>query len=117
MFSETPNFSKEQGKATMHISGSDPFVLGHYPDDAIYPGVLSLHWMKVLCDQYIQFLSGRPAKEKSLKRVTYTGAVQPGDVLNIMCYLKKMNDSEIQLQSTIEANGVTTSKSSFVYRF
>ena len=117
MFSETPQFDEKQASARMHISGSDPFALGHYPDDAIYPGVLSLHCMKSLCDQYIQHLADKPPKETTLKRITYIGIVRPGDVLNIICLLKKMNDNEVQLQAAIEVDGETTSKSSFVYRF
>jgi len=115
MFNNKPVFNEEGAVAKFFVSGSDSFVLGHFPSDAIFPGVLSLHCMKTLSDQYIDKITGGDLFKTTLKRITYIDVVRPGDVLNIVCQLKKKKSNIIQVKALIEVDGIVKSKSTFVY--
>lgn len=115
MFNEKPIFNEDGATAKFYVSGSDSFVLGHFPSDAIFPGVLSLHCMKTLSDQYINKITSGDLFKTTLKRITYLDVVRPGDVLNIVCQLKRKKSNTIQVQALIEVDGNVKSKSTFIY--
>ena len=115
MFSHPPILTSDQATADYHVSGSSPFALGHYPRDAIFPGVMSLHFMKQLSDRFFEYLTDSDSKVVHLKRITYLDVIRPGDILNISCRLKKRDSRELHIQSFIRVNDVVMSKSTFLY--
>jgi 3-hydroxymyristoyl/3-hydroxydecanoyl-(acyl carrier protein) dehydratase len=117
IFSEDPVLESEMASAVYHVSGSAPFVLGHYPSDAIFPGVMSLHCMKVLSDELLLSLKKKKIEKVQLKRISYIDVIRPGDVLNIQSKVKKEKNNQVIIQSNIEAGGIIKSKSSFVYSY
>lgn len=116
MFSKTPVFDANGGAARYHVSGSAPFALGHYPSDAIFPGVMSLQCMEELCSMVFRRLNNGPPGTVEVKRISFMDVIRPGDVLEIRCRLKKRKTDEIHLQAVIEMDGTVKSKSSFIYR-
>jgi 3-hydroxymyristoyl/3-hydroxydecanoyl-(acyl carrier protein) dehydratase len=115
VFSQSPKITPDQAIADYHVSGSAPFVLGHYPKDAIFPGVMSLHLMKRLSDQFFEYLTDTPTNVIHLKRITYLGIIRPGDVLRICSRAKKQTQNRLHIESFIEVHGVVMSKSTFLY--
>lgn len=70
-----------------HVSGSEPFVTGHYPDYVIYPGVMSLELiLELLREKYGKFLEGY-----KIKRLQYVSQISPGDVLEIRIETKEID--------------------------
>jgi 3-hydroxymyristoyl/3-hydroxydecanoyl-(acyl carrier protein) dehydratase len=116
VFSHPPVFTSNQAIADYHVSGSTPFALGHYPSDAIFPGVMSLHFMKLLSDQFFEYLTDTESRVVHLKRITYLDLIRPGDIISISCRLKKRDIKEMHIQSFIRVNNVIMSKSTFLYK-
>lgn len=78
-------YSNVAGTARHAVSGSTGFALGHYPDDPIFPGVMSLNLMQHLAEGLAGHLTGDERRAKGIKRVSYLSPVRPGDVLHIAC--------------------------------
>ena len=117
MYSREPVFETDGAFARYHVSGSAPFVLGHYPSDPIFPGVMSLHGMETLCAMLCRRLCTASVREVVLKRISYLGIIRPGDVLDIRCRVKKRTTDELHLQADIAVEGTVKTKSTFIYRF
>ncbi len=117
LFSKAPILENDMASAVYHVSGSEPFVLGHYPSDAIFPGVMSLHYMKALSDELLLNLDQYNVEKVHLKRISYRDVIRPGDVLNIQSKVKKVVNNQVVVNSLIEAGGVIKSKSSFIYSY
>jgi 3-hydroxymyristoyl/3-hydroxydecanoyl-(acyl carrier protein) dehydratase len=115
MFSDDIVYESEQARAQFHVSGSDAFVLGHYPSDAIFPGVMSLRCMQTLSQHFYRELTQASHGEIDLKRITFISEIRPGDVLNILCKIKKKTDSEIQFETNIVVDEDIKTRAVFVY--
>lgn len=85
MFSGKPTFGEDCAAALYHVSGSAGFILGHYPGDPLFPGVMSLHLMQTLAEGYVSVRAGAPRRATGLKRVSYLDLVRPGDVAVVEC--------------------------------
>ncbi|MCG7536688.1 hypothetical protein [Pseudoalteromonas sp. OOF1S-7] len=107
----------ESAQGNYFVSGSAPFVMGHYPGDPVFPGVMSLRCMRQLSDQLFQEIgSSQSEPYAQLKRVSFIDIVRPGDVLNVNSSIKKKKPGEVHIQAEISVDGQVKSKSVFVYR-
>ncbi len=115
MFSGDVVFESEEARAHFYVSGSDPFVLGHYPDDAIFPGVMSLRCMQSLSQEHYRELTQAVHGEVTLKRISFISDIRPGDVLDIQCKVKKKTANEIYFETNIAVQDEVKTKALFVY--
>jgi 3-hydroxyacyl-[acyl-carrier-protein] dehydratase len=66
------------------VSGTEPFVVGHFPGNPILPGVLSLECLSEVTEALARSLSGDPTCTVSeIRRVRFLQPVMPGDILNV----------------------------------
>jgi len=85
MYSDAISISKTGASASYHVSGTTSFALGHYPEDPIYPGVMSLRLMQGVAEAVASDTMGNNVSAAALKRVSYLSMIRPGDVLRIEC--------------------------------
>jgi len=83
------------------ISGSEAFALGHYPENPIYPGVLSVGLMTDLAERLVERVTGQPSRVEHLKRVQFLGMAVPGDDLEIEVNIKETNQGGALVVGTI----------------
>ena len=101
MFAETPHVRADGAKAVLHVSGTTPFALGHYPEDPIYPGVLSLGCMQALATEYVQRLKRFDMEPTGIKRVSYLAQIRPGDKLDVSCDEAKPKGDSLIVKSRV----------------
>jgi 3-hydroxymyristoyl/3-hydroxydecanoyl-(acyl carrier protein) dehydratase len=99
------------------VSGSDPFMLGHYPQDGIFPGVMSLRCMLMLSQKLFDKISDNDITQLELKRITFLSDIRPGDILNILCKVQSKTTDQISFNAHIEVNNEIKTKSTFIYSF
>ncbi|MEL6679105.1 MAG: hypothetical protein AAFQ51_10380 [Pseudomonadota bacterium] len=85
MYSTPVSITDVGASADYHVSGTTSFALGHYPEDPIYPGVMSLRLMQGVAEAMASHATGEKANAATLKRVSYLKMIRPGDVLRIEC--------------------------------
>lgn len=74
---------QEQAVGIKNISGSDPFLQGHFPDEPIMPGVILVEAMSqvggVLMAHDPRFANVTAGYLAGLDKVKFKGFVRPGD--------------------------------------
>jgi 3-hydroxymyristoyl/3-hydroxydecanoyl-(acyl carrier protein) dehydratase len=81
----------EDDRATgvKYVSGSEPFVLGHYPGNPLFPGVLSVELILEVAAFLVRQRFGGSVQPAGLKKVQFLDLARPGDVLHVEAQLKE----------------------------
>lgn len=106
-------FEADCVSATRAVSGSEPFVLGHYPGDPIFPGVLSLELMLAACERLVETRHGTPAAVR-VKRVQFLEIVRPGDGLRVVASVKRASERQVELAARIAVGDAVKSRATVV---
>jgi len=94
MIAESISIEGNKGTIRRLISGAEPFVLGHYPHLAIFPGVLSLQLCIDIAEELAASVSCRPGcRVRRVNRVQFLGIVMPGDELVVDSSIEKKDAS------------------------
>jgi 3-hydroxyacyl-[acyl-carrier-protein] dehydratase len=99
----------ESGSAEYQISGSEPFLQGHFPGEPIFPGVLLVEAAAQLAGVVVQ--SARPddplpgLKLTGLRNVKILGAARPGETIQLHAKVAGILDRLIQANATAEVAG------------
>lgn len=86
-----------------YVSGSEPFVIGHYPSNAIFPGVLLLDLMMDAARTLVQKIHRKPSRVSRVKRIQFLEMVKPGDILDISASLKKGSESGCLIDCAVQS--------------
>lgn len=117
MFLENVSYTPHGAHARKHVSGSEPFALGHYAGNPIYPGVHSLQLMLELSGGLLEREGkGAPSRTR-ITRTQYLDVIRPGDVLEVEVEIGKRDETEIRITARICANGVLKTRGTFDYEF
>lgn len=117
MLLENVSYTTEGALACKHVSGSEPFALGHYPGNPIYPGVQALQLMLDLSRHLLRHEGqGAPTRIR-ITRTQYLDMVRPGDVLEIEARIGKRSAGQIRIAAHISASGVLKTRGTFDYEF
>jgi 3-hydroxymyristoyl/3-hydroxydecanoyl-(acyl carrier protein) dehydratase len=73
----------DHASALILVSGSDPFALGHYPGNPIYPGVLTAEHLCRLAQRLCSQVAGHAMHVVGIQRMQYLDAIVPGDVVEL----------------------------------
>lgn len=92
-------FSTSEIKGIRYVSGNEEFVIGHYPHQSIFPGVLSLKLIISLLQDYCARMKIN-GTIKSIPKVQYLGIIEPGDELLI--HIKKNDETDYTINFTGE---------------
>lgn len=100
-----------------NVSATDPFLIGHFPDDPIYPGVLLIE----SCSQvggmlFINHKLGRGFLAK-VKNFTFLNFIRPGDSINIEVVLKSKLGSIACVESIAKVGNMVVGKGEIIYSF
>lgn len=117
MYSNPISITNEGAHADYHVSGTTSFALGHYPEDPIYPGVMSLRLMQGVAEALVSDKAGSQVNAASLKRVSYLSVIRPGDVLRIECDQPKFSASTGQqnVKVRVSVGAKIAAKSEFTF--
>lgn len=117
MLLENVGYTSYGARACKHVSGSEPFALGHYAGNPIFPGVQSLQLMLELSGGLLR-LEGKGAPRRTrITRTQYLDVIRPGDVLEIEVEFGKRDEAEIRINARINAGGVLKTRGTFDYEF
>ncbi len=99
------------GSATYLITGEEPFLKGHFPENPLWPGVLMIEAIAQLGGVVAQ---SDPAHEKladlrltSVKNAKILGTSPPGTLLTIKATIEGRMGNLVQAKGTVSANGTT----------
>lgn len=99
----TYHSDKQSVSKKKYVSGSEPFVMGHYPSNAIFPGVLLLDLMMETARALVEKIHQKSSRVSRIKRIQFLEIVKPGDILNINASLKKGLESGCLIDCAIYA--------------
>ncbi|HKP94819.1 MAG TPA: hypothetical protein VJ385_03580 [Fibrobacteria bacterium] len=99
------------------VSGSEPFVLGHYPETPIYPGVLSIDLIVGAAEALVRAEYRRECRAAQISRIQFLDMSRPGDVLEIKAAVKKEESDGIVVTGAIEAGGKAKMRGTVRVRF
>jgi len=107
----------EPGSATgrKYVSGSEPFALGHYAGDPIYPGMLTLELMLQLADRLLLSEAGRQPGRTLIARAQYLDMVKPGDELEINAAVRKRTERRLQIYVRVSVAGIPKTRATIEY--
>lgn len=112
MASLTLTLDDASARARYCVSGTDIFVMGHYPGNPIFPGVLILDMLIELGEA----LGARRFGSASITRVVrvqYLKASLPGDVLELEVSVKAEADQVLTLVATASRGGAVCTRATF----
>ena len=89
-----------EATAYVLVSGSDPFALGHYPGNPIYPGVLIAEHLCELGTVLCTDLGACATFAAGIKRIQYLSAVVPGDVVTLSVKVRREEGSTYEIAAT-----------------
>ena len=101
--------------ARYFVSGTDPFVMGHYIGNPIFPGVLILDMLNDVAEAFAARHFGS-ASTTLIKRVQYLQATVPGDVLELAVALKQKSEDTMTLTATASTGGVVRTRATLECR-
>ncbi len=97
------------GKAVKVVSAGEPFFSGHFPQQAIMPGVLQVEGMVQLACLLGEGLGPNPFI-KEAKRIKFRRPVVPGDVLEINVDVVERGEGDIRVKAQTLVGGKLTSQ-------
>lgn len=115
MFLEEFNCGTDHATARKYVSGSEPFALGHYAGNPIFPGVLSLQLMLDLSDALVRQNGLTDPIKLHVKRTQYLDMIRPGDVLDIEADISKRSEKHITVSARVTSAGVPKVRGTFSY--
>jgi 3-hydroxymyristoyl/3-hydroxydecanoyl-(acyl carrier protein) dehydratase len=113
MFDRDIIFTITGAQAKKYVSGSEPFALGHYAGDPIFPGVLSLELMLGLCERFIDHRHQRSPSSLRIRRMQLLDLVRPGDDLTVAVEIKDQSEDAVVLRASITVDDVEKSRATF----
>ncbi|MFP5393282.1 MAG: 3-hydroxyacyl-ACP dehydratase FabZ family protein [Gammaproteobacteria bacterium] len=116
MASLTITLDEEGARARYFVSGTDVFVLGHYPGNPIFPGVLVLDMLTELAEALAARTLGPGSSATLIKRVQYLKATVPGDVLELAVVQKGRADEVLTLTATATIGGTVSTRATIECR-
>ncbi len=87
------------------VSGSDPFALGHYPGNPIFPGVLTAEHLCMLAQALCAQVSAQPAHATGIKRIQFLDAIVPGDVVELKAAIRREQSGEFEVVASALVGG------------
>lgn len=111
--------SVEENKITgiKNISATDPFLVGHFPDDPIYPGVLLIESCAQVGGILIsKMVTGRGHLAR-IKDFKFIQTVEPGDTIVIEAFFKSKFLKFVQVDAVASVNGKLVGKGEIIYSF
>lgn len=111
MRGNTASFVEEN--ASFAVSGTDKFVLGHYPENPIYPGVLTAASLSDVAVSLTSRLLGTASRATEIRRARYLEPIVPGDVLRLHAELVAERDGMLQVAATASVDTVTKARATF----
>lgn len=100
-----------------NVSATDPYLMGHFPDNPVYPGVLLIE----TCAQVGGFLIMDKIEEKykgylaNVKDFKFLSFIVPGDTIFVEARLKLMISSFVNVDVVAKVNDKIVGKGSIVY--
>lgn len=100
-----------------NVSATDPYLVGHFPDDPVYPGVLLIE----TCAQVGGFLITDKIKGKykgylaNVKEFKFLTFIVPGDTIIIEAKLKLIISTFVNVDVVAKVNDKIVGKGSIVY--
>ncbi len=93
-------------EAVKRIAGEDPYLVGHYPDFTIYPGVFTLesvhqairHWATE------RHGPGAVAELAAITSISFAAPLLPGDTLRIGCDLTERDDTPTTVRAKVRCH-------------
>ncbi|CAM2197984.1 3-hydroxyacyl-[acyl-carrier-protein] dehydratase [Paraburkholderia kururiensis] len=98
-FSSSDNDKQPEHHTTFTVSGTDVFALGHYPDNPVYPGVLTADALCAAAAALASRILGTAAVPARIEKVHYLHAIVPGDVVAVSAKLVAISGNEVQLEA------------------
>lgn len=117
MFGNKETYSNTSANAHYYVSGSTAFALGHYPEDPIFPGVMSLNLMQSLAEGLAKHLTGETRLARGIKRISYIAPVRPGSVMHVACDapISSSDCQETIIKSRVTVGDQLVAKSEFLF--
>ncbi|MFD5389574.1 3-hydroxyacyl-ACP dehydratase FabZ family protein [Streptomyces sp. NPDC127074] len=93
-------------EAVKRIAAEDPYLVGHYPDFTIYPGVFTLesvhqairHWATE------RHGPGAVAELAAITSISFAAPLLPGDTLRIGCDLTTRDDTPATVRAKVRCH-------------
>lgn len=107
----------DQRCLTHYVSGSEPFALGHYPGDPVYPGILMIRWARRASTQLLADLAAGAwtGFRCELTRFSFVDIVRPGDVLDIHAELTRERDDEVRVAVRLLSGDTLKARGRFAF--
>ncbi len=104
----------DTARAVKLVSAGEPFFVGHFPEQAIMPGVLQVEAMVQLgCLLGGDQLGPNPFV-KEAQRIKFRRPVVPGDVLDINAEVTERLDGALRIKATTAVAGQAASQGEFL---
>ncbi len=101
-----------------HVSLTDPYLVGHFPDKPIFPGVLlveaSAQTGAIMVTEHDTYERGYIAQLNEFKFVDF---ILPGDSVYIHCKLLNMIGRFVKVEALAKVDGRTVGKGVITYNF
>lgn len=111
------DLATKSAKAVRIISGSEPFGLGHYPGNPIYPGVLSVEHILTLAETLVAKIFERRCRVDGIKRVQFLDMAGPGDVLTVEATITKEAEDGCLIKGSISNGERVTARGTVHIKF
>ncbi len=96
------------------VTNDEPFFLGHYPGNPIYPGVFILETVHQSVRVYAERFHGR-VRLAEAKSTRFLAPLRPGDVLECDCRCQVIAGGALQVNATCRREDVTAATLKLVY--
>lgn len=119
MLNDKVTITAKSGHGLRFVSGAEPFVIGHYPGNALFPGVLSIELITEVYEQLVREAEGQDGScLTGIKNIRFLDQVRPGDVLNTeVKIIEKREDVCILSGQISSSQGKITAKGTFFVSF
>jgi 3-hydroxymyristoyl/3-hydroxydecanoyl-(acyl carrier protein) dehydratase len=87
-----------------YVSGSEPFVLGHYPGNPLFPGVLSVELILEVAAFLVRQRFGESFRPAGLRKVQFLDLARPGDVLQVEAQVKELTGEGCVVTGVVSAD-------------
>jgi 3-hydroxymyristoyl/3-hydroxydecanoyl-(acyl carrier protein) dehydratase len=99
-----------------YVSGSEPFVLGHYPGNPLFPGVLSVELILEVASFLVGRRLGAAYQAGGLKKVQFLDLARPGDVLQVEAQVKELTADGCVVSGIVSADGRVKARATVAFR-
>jgi len=111
--------SKEKSVCVKNVSGTDPYLFGHFPDDPVLPGLLLVEACAqaggIMIAEHEEY--NKRGYIAMLNNFKFINFIVPGDTIVISCELISLFGKFVKVSTEAKVDGAVVGKGIITYNF